>query len=91
MINVLLTMFVGSRETASRYDRAMHAPFIHGRLALADASDLIERYGENAAIEAATRAERSRDDGNVLRFCHWRHIQRVIATLSSDEVEGTVH
>ena len=86
MINDMLTIFVGSRETASRYDGRMDAPFIHGRLALADASELIDRYGEDAAIEAALRAERSRDDGNVVRFCHWRHIERVIATLSDDEV-----
>jgi hypothetical protein len=65
--------------------------FIHGRPALADASDLIARYGDNAGYEAAARAERSRDDGNVARFCHWRQIERVIATLSSDEVFGTVH
>jgi len=91
MINDMLTIFVGSRETASRYEGRMDAPFIHGRLALADASELIDRYGKDAAIEAALRAERSRDDGNVVRFCHWRHIQRVIATLSSDEVAGTVH
>jgi len=69
----------------------MDAPFIHGRLALADASDLIERYGEDAAVEASIRAERSRDDGNVARFCHWRQIERVVLTLSSDEVRGTVH
>ena len=69
----------------------MDAPFIHGRLALADASDLIERFGEEAAFEAALRAARSRDDGNVARFCHWRQIERVIATLSSEEVSGTVH
>jgi hypothetical protein len=91
MINVALTIFVGSRETALRYARRMDAPFIHGRLALADASDLIERYGDGAAFEAAMRAERSRDDGNVARFCHWRHIERVIATLSSDRIRGTVH
>jgi hypothetical protein len=91
MINDVLTIFVGSRETAARYGVHMDAPFIHGRLALDDASDLIERYGEDAAVEAAIRAERSRDDGNVVRFCHWRHIERVIATLSSDEVRGTVH
>jgi hypothetical protein len=65
--------------------------FIHGRPALADASDLIARYGDDAGYEAAARAERSRDDGNVARFCHWRQIERVIATLSSDEVIGTVH
>ena len=91
MINTILTIFVGSRETAARYQFGMSAPFIHGRLALADATDLIERYGEEAMIEAATRADRSRDDGNVARFCHWRQIERVIATLSSDEVVGTIH
>lgn len=69
----------------------MLTPFIHGRHALADASDLIARYGDDAAFEAAARAERSRDDGNVVRFCHWRQIERVIATLSCDEVLGTVH
>jgi hypothetical protein len=69
----------------------MDAPFIHGRVALADASDLIERYGEDAGFEAAARARASRNDGNVAHFCHWRHIERVIATLISDQVEGTVH
>lgn len=69
----------------------MDSPFIHGRPALADASELIEVYGDDAALEAAVRAERSRNDGNVARFCHWRHIERVIATLASDEVRGTVH
>ena len=69
----------------------MDSPFIAGRLALAEASELIDRFGEEAALEAATRAERSRDAGNVLHFCHWRQIERVIATLSCDEVRGTIH
>jgi hypothetical protein len=69
----------------------MDSPFIAGRLVLAEASELIDRFGEEAALEAATRAERSRDAGNVLHFCHWRQIERVIATLSCDEVRGTVH
>ena len=69
----------------------MDSPFIHGRVALADASELIARYGDDAGFEAAARAERSRDDGNVARFCHWRQIERVIATLDSDEVIGTIH
>jgi hypothetical protein len=69
----------------------MEGVFIHGRIALADASDLIDRYGDDAGFEAAARAERSRDDGNLARFCHWRQIERVIATLGSDEVIGTVH
>jgi len=69
----------------------MDIPFIHCRVALTDASDLIDRYGDDAGFEAAARAERSRDDGNVVRFCHWRQIERVIATLASDEVRGSVH
>jgi hypothetical protein len=69
----------------------METPFIHGRLALADAADLIDRYGDDAGFEAAARAERSRDVGNVAHFCHWRQIERVIATLSSDEIVGTIH
>jgi len=69
----------------------MDAPFISGRLALADAAELLEQFGDDAGFEAATRADISRDAGNVMRFCHWRQIERVIATLSSDEVRGTVH
>ncbi|MCA1654359.1 MAG: hypothetical protein LC656_09355 [Sphingomonadales bacterium] len=51
----------------------------------------IGRYGDDAGFEAAARAHASRDAGNVVRFCHWRHIERVIATLASDEIVGTVH
>jgi len=69
----------------------MDSPFIHGRLALADASELIERYGDDAGFEAAARADRSRDEGNIARFCHWRQIERVIATLSDEETRGTIH
>lgn len=69
----------------------MDTPFINGRLALADASDLIDRYGAAASREAAARAARCRDEGNVARFCHWRQIERVIATLSSDRISGSVH
>ena len=69
----------------------MDAPYINGRLALSDASELIDRFGDDAGFEAAARAEVSRDAGNVVRFCHWRQIERVIATLSNDEIRGTIH
>ena len=69
----------------------MTTPFITGRAALDDAAMLIDRFGDNAGYEAASRAEHSRDAGNVMRFCHWRQIERVIATLTSDEVRGTIH
>lgn len=69
----------------------MNTLFIHGRPAFDDAAELIARFGDDAVFEAAARAQRSRDDGNVARFCHWRQIERVIATLASDEIFGTVH
>jgi hypothetical protein len=65
--------------------------YIASRDALHDACQLIDRFGADAALEAAVRAEGARDLGNVLRFCHWRQIERVIVTLASEEVEGTVH
>ena len=64
---------------------------INGRGALADATALIEQFGDLAESEAAQRARESRNAGNVARFCHWRQIERVIATLSCGEVRGTVH
>lgn len=69
----------------------MDHPFISSRAALHDASELMERFGDDAAFEAALRAELSRDVENVRRYCHWRQIERVIASLSSADVSGTVH
>lgn len=65
--------------------------FISDRIALSDADELISRFGEDAAQEAAVRARQSRMDGNVQRFCHWRQIARVISALADREVTGTVH
>jgi hypothetical protein len=69
----------------------MENSYISCRGALADAAGLMETYGDDAGFEAAARAHASRDAGNVSRFCHWRQIERVIATLASDKVVGTVH
>ena len=69
----------------------MASLFIAGRAALADASDLIDCFGDTAGLQAALRAEVSRDSGNVRMFCHWRQIERLILALSAEEVCGTVH
>jgi hypothetical protein len=66
-------------------------PFISGRPAFDDAAELIRTFGDDAALEAAARAERSRDNDNLLGFCHWRQIERVIVSLACEEVRGTVH
>ena len=91
MVNAALTSFVVSRERGRGLRPGMDSLFITGRTALADAAELLERYGSGAGSEAATRAAGSRDAGNVTRFCHWRQIQRVIAALSSEQAAGTVH
>ena len=91
MVNGVLTAFARDGERSAGLTGGMDTPFITGRGALAEASDLIDRFGDDAGLEAASRAEQSRDDGNLVRFCHWRQIERVIATLSCDEVLGTVH
>lgn len=65
--------------------------FIASRDALSDACRLIAVHGDDAAFEAALLAEGARDKGNVLRFCHWRQIERLIVTLASEEPVGTVH
>ena len=61
------------------------------RSAAADAADLITRFGDYAAIEAAARADQSRERGNVLHFCRWRQIGRMIELLASGRGESTVH
>lgn len=69
----------------------MDFPYIHGRGALADASLLIEHFGDQASVEAASRARDSRNAGNVLRYCHWRQIERMIAALDCGEPRGPAH
>jgi hypothetical protein len=69
----------------------MDFPYIHGRPALNDASELIDHFGAEAVLVAAARARDSRNAGNLLAFCHWRQIERVIAALDCGEPLGRVH
>ncbi len=91
MVYKALTASVRGGERTPAYRRGMTNPFITGRAALDDAALLIDTFGEDAGLEAASRAKQSRGAGNVKRFCHWRQIERVIATLVSGEVRGTIH
>ena len=65
--------------------------FIAGRGSLADAQELMREYGAEAQLHAAVRAEQSRGADNILKFCHWRQVERLIDTLASDEPQGTIH
>ena len=60
--------------------------------AAAEAAELIAQFGDHAAFEAAARANHSRGLGNVVHFCRWRQIERMINLLTSDDMDGaTVH
>ena len=65
--------------------------FVADRGCFADASDLIAVYGDDAGFEAAARADRSRDIGNLVNYCRWRQIERMIVLLATHEVVGSVH
>lgn len=71
----------------------MFLSYVHvpDRAALDEAAELIATYGEHAAMEAAARADRFRGLGNVIRFCHWRQIERAVTMLSAEHVTGTIH
>ncbi len=56
-----------------------------------DAERLITNYGNEAGLEAANRADKSRSLGNHLHYCKWRQVERLCILLSLDETIGTVH
>jgi hypothetical protein len=56
-----------------------------------EAEALIAAHGREAGLEAAERAEASRNIGNHLQFCRWRQIERLIIMLSVEATLGTVH
>lgn len=67
------------------------APFLADRAMIDDMVTLRARFGESAALEAALRAEQSRERGNVVRFCRWREVGRLVAMLAGQEAAGTLH
>jgi hypothetical protein len=56
-----------------------------------EAEALIARFGREAGIEAAERAEASRNVGNHLHYCRWRQIERLVILLSLETTLGTIH
>ena len=66
------------------------APFADRQI-YEDAEALIANFGSAADIEAAARAHASRSHGNLVRFCHWRQIERLIPVLTSEHAIGTLH
>jgi hypothetical protein len=69
----------------------MQLPILVDRRSYDDAAALLETFGEHAGVEAALRADRSRDRGNHIHFCHWRQIERMLMLLQGEQAMGTIH
>ena len=72
-------------------DTAMMQPYIADRSDLAEAHELMADYGPAAAEEAAARANQARDRDNVVRFCRWRQVARLVTLLEQPDAWGTIH
>ena len=80
------------RAHKKRTRKALQPVYLPDASAAADAADLIARFGAYAASEAAARADRSRDLGNVIHFCRWREIERMIDVLCATRPDdATIH
>lgn len=69
----------------------MYLPLYVENRDVVEAEALISEFGKEAGIEAAERAEASRDLGNHINYCRWRQIERLIVMLSVETTLGTIH
>ena len=69
----------------------MQHVFIKDRALLDQATELMHCFGPDAEGEAAARANSSRDLGNLLGYCRWKQVGRLVAALLCKQVFGTVH
>ncbi len=54
------------------------------------AAEFMALFGKDASNEAAGRARRSRYHGNVIVYCSWRKVERLISALEN-EIGATRH
>ncbi len=66
-------------------------PYISDASDLATAHELISDFGTRAADEAVSRAADARDNDNVIQFCRWRQVARLVTLLARPGVWGTIH
>jgi hypothetical protein len=79
-----------ARQTDKREALSSHILPTDGAV-LSDAAELIARFGEYAGSEAALRADKSRNLGNLVHFLRWRQIERTIGLLNGEDADSTIH
>jgi hypothetical protein len=66
-------------------------PIIIDRAAYDSAQELLTLFGRLAPLEANARANQSRDVGNIVHYCRWRSVGRLIEALADDPEGMTLH
>ncbi|MBX9796908.1 hypothetical protein [Sphingomonas sp.] len=56
-------------------------PYVADRALAEEAIAMIAAHGDDACSHVAALAEASRDAGNVVKFCRFRQMERLILTL----------
>ncbi len=69
----------------------MYLPLHINARDVSEAEKLIAQFGAEAGVEAAGRAEASRNIGNHLHYCRWRQIERLVILLGLKTTLGTIH
>lgn len=82
---------MASHGFTSESTHLIQHPFVADRASALDAARLLTELGEHAAAAAAARAEVSRERGNVIHFCRWRQIERLIGVMTDADTEQTRH
>jgi hypothetical protein len=67
------------------------AIYVHDRAVAQAATALIDSHGAQAAKEAHARANSSRNIGNVINFCKWRQVKRLITEMENRSSAATLH
>ena len=65
--------------------------YVADRRSALDALRLIDDFGAAASEQAGDRARASRDGGNVVMFCRWRQIERLVEAMQPGDVASTRH
>ncbi len=85
------TRLCQSVSATSESTQLIQHPFVADRASALDAARLLAELGEDAAAAAAARADVSRNRGNIIHFCRWRQIERLIGVMNDADSEQTRH
>ncbi|MHB9878594.1 hypothetical protein ACSMXM_02865 [Pacificimonas sp. ICDLI1SI03] len=69
----------------------MHLQAVNDRHSFDEAALLVERFGDDAVLEAASIADRHLNAGDSSSFARWRQVERAVLMLQLVDVVGEVH